>query len=131
MSVISGQHAGEIKAADEEFQLTKFRENTLVESNAKCLRLGVKRLPAKFTLQGRVPAGDDTRESPPVGRGLGGEILHQLAIGGDAAASRAVKTALGRKIGIGSEKITLEGIAADELHQKALTTAIAADQKAH
>ena len=130
-AVIGGKDVREIKAAHKEFQLLHRFRHTAVQLGGEAFVLGRDSARGDVVLESRDPARNHARQSAAVGRGFGGKVFHQFAVGRNAASAAAVQAALGGEVCVRRQKAALKRVAADQLNQKAFAASVSADQKAH
>ena len=130
-AVIGGEDVREIKAAHKEFQLLHRFRHTAVQLGGEAFVLGRDSARGDVVLKSRDPARNHARQSAAVGRGFGGKVFHQFAVGCNAASAAAVQAALGGEVCIRRQKAAFQRVAADQLNQKAFAASVSADQKAH
>ena len=129
--VVSGDDPGEVEAAHQKLQLPHGVADLAGHEVVEAGVVGGDAGGHQLVLHHTDPAGDELGERAAVGGGLGGQILHQLPVGSHTRAAASVESPFGGQIRVGGDEIPLQGVAANELDEEALTATVAADEEAH
>ena len=127
---VAREDAPELEPVHDVVERRHVREDAALERFGKTGRRRGKAALGHFEAKRVAPALENKRERTALGHCFGGEVLHELAVGGKPLTLRAVQPALGREVGVGDDEAAVHDVAADRLKEKTFAAAVLADNEA-